>query len=130
MKSNRILAAAVLSLLAIAGAQAENYDGVHPLTHSASRAEVKAQAVVAAHSANPYAEGYDAGPAAPIASEVARTEVKQEAVVAARSADPYAEGYDAGVPQVIASDLNRSTVRAQAAAAARAPRLNVYGVSY
>ena len=88
MKSNRILAIAVLSLFAAAGAQAETYDGVHPLTHSASRAEVKTQAVVAAHSADPYADGFDAGAPAPIVSEVARNEVKADAVVAAHSADP------------------------------------------
>jgi hypothetical protein len=130
MKSNRILAVAVLSLLAAAGAQAENYDGVHPLTHSASRAEVKAQAVVAAHSADPYAEGYDAGPAAPITSEVARADVKREAVVAAHSADPYADGYDAGVPEAVASDIDRSTVHSQAVATARESRLNVWGKQF
>jgi hypothetical protein len=130
MKSNRILAIAALSLLAAAGAQAENYDGVHPLTHSASRAEVKAQAVVAAHSADPYAEGFDAGPAAPISSEVARADVKQQAVVAAHSADPYADGFDAGVPEAIASDVDRSAVHSQAVATARESRLNVYGKSF
>lgn len=130
MKSNRILAVAVLSLLAAAGAQAENYDGVHPLTHSASRAEVKAQAVVAAHSADPYADGFDAGPPAPITSEVARADVKRDAVVAAHSADPYADGYDAGVPEAVASDIDRSTVRSQAVATARESRLNVWGKQF
>jgi len=131
MKSNRILAIAALSLLAVAGgAQAENYDGVHPLTHTTTRAEVKAQAIVAAHSADPYADGFGAGPAAPITSDIARVEVKRGAVVEAHSADPYAEGADAGVPEAIASDVDRSTVRLQAVSTARQPRLNVWGKSF
>lgn len=130
MKSNRILAIAALSLLATVGAQAETYDGVHPLTHSASRAQVKAEAVIAAHSPNPYADGFDAGPPAPITSEVARADVKEEAVVAAHSPDPYADGYDAGVPAPIVSEVARSTVHAEAVEEARAPRLNVYGMAY
>ena len=40
MKTSQIIAAATLSLLAAAGAQAETYDGVHALTSGNSRAEV------------------------------------------------------------------------------------------
>ena len=39
MKTSNILAAAALSLLAAAGAHAETYDGVQPLTSGYSRAD-------------------------------------------------------------------------------------------
>jgi hypothetical protein len=82
MKTSQIIAAAALSLLAAAGAQAETYDGVHALTSDNSRAEVSAQAQIAAHSANPYAEGYGNG-VTTIASARDRSSVQQEAVAAA-----------------------------------------------
>ncbi len=130
MKSKTLLAIAVLGLLGAAGAQAENYDGVHPLTHSANRAEVRAEAVVAAHSPDPYADGFYAGVPEQIHSTIARSTVRGEAVVAAHGPDPYADGYNAGVPQAIASTADRSTVRAQAVATAREPRLNVWGEAF
>jgi len=80
MKTSKIIAAAALSILAAAGAQAETYDGVHSLVSANSRAEVNAQAVAAAHSANPYAEGYAAGPSTVLASARDRAEVRAEAV--------------------------------------------------
>ena len=42
MKTSKIIAAAALSILAVAGAQAETYDGVHSLVSANSRAEVNA----------------------------------------------------------------------------------------
>ncbi len=78
MKTSKIIAAAALSILAAAGAQAETYDGVHQLVSANSRAEVIAQAVVAAHSANPYAEGAGSAPVAVSARD--RAEVRAEAV--------------------------------------------------
>ncbi len=78
MKTSKIIAAAALSILAAAGAQAETYDGVHQLVSANSRAEVNAQAVVAARSANPYAEG--AGSAPVVVSARDRAEVRAEAV--------------------------------------------------
>jgi hypothetical protein len=130
MNSKKILAVAVLSLLAAAGANAEEYDGVHPLTHSASRAQVHAEAVIAAHSPDPYAEGYGAGVPPVFNSTLARATVYQEAVAAAHSPDPYAEGYGAGVPEVFISSIDRRAVKSQAVAAARAPRLNVWGEAF
>ncbi|MDM0031542.1 alpha/beta hydrolase [Variovorax sp. J22P271] len=82
MKTSQIIAAATLSLLAAAGAQAETYDGVHALTSANSRAEISAQAAVAARSANPYAEGYGNGVTA-VASTRDRSSVRNEAVAAA-----------------------------------------------
>ena len=80
MKTSKIIAAAALSILAAAGAQAETYDGVPSLVWANSRAEVNAQAVAAAHGANPYAEGYAAGPATVLASARDRADVRAEAV--------------------------------------------------
>ncbi len=57
MKTSKFIAAAALSLLAAVGAQAETYQGVHAPVSANQRADVRAQAVVAARSENPYAEG-------------------------------------------------------------------------
>lgn len=121
MRVPKILTVAALCLLGAAGAQAETYQGVHPLTHMRSRAEVHAEAVVAAHSPDPYAEGYGAEVPATIVSTADPAAVHAEAVVAAHSSDPYAEGADAGVPAVFASSTDRATVHEQAVAVAHHP---------
>ncbi len=84
MKTSKIIAAAALALFAAAGAQAETYEGVHALTSSASRAEVQAQAVTAAHSDNPYAEGANSGVQV-VASTADRAVVRSEAVASAHN---------------------------------------------
>ena len=48
--------------------------------------------MTAAHSANPYADGAEAGVPAVVASSTTRAIVRNQAVAAAHSADPYAEG--------------------------------------
>lgn len=118
MKTSKIIAAVALTLLAAAGAQAETYDGVHALTRDANRAQVQAQAVVAAHSDNPYAEGANSG-VLTIASSTDRSAIRAQAVAAAHSANPYADGYGQGVLTLTGSTLDRATVRAEARAAAR-----------
>jgi hypothetical protein len=124
MNASKILSAVAVALMAVAGAaHAESYDGVHQLTSAASRADVAGQAVVAAHSANPYATGADAGPAQVIASSTSRAAVRAEAVAAAHSADPYAEGASSGVAPIVASTVDRNAVRAAARAAARGDAL-------
>jgi len=124
MTASKILSAVALALLAVAGgAHAETYDGVHQLTSAASRADVASQAVVAAHSANPYATGANAGPAQVIVSTANRAAVRAEAVAAAHSDNPYAEGASAGVAPVLASTVDRAAVRAAARAAARGDAL-------
>src|ERR1700752_2556327 len=85
MKTSGLLAAAALSMLAAAGAHAETYDGVHPLTTVNSRSGVNAQAVVAAHSADPYTEGYSAGVAPETPSLADSGKVSAEAVAAAHA---------------------------------------------
>jgi len=52
MKTSHILAAAALSLLAAAGAQAETYQGVQSTVSAKSRDEVNAEAVSAAAAAD------------------------------------------------------------------------------
>ncbi|MDQ7958317.1 MAG: hypothetical protein REJ24_15760 [Rhodocyclaceae bacterium] len=84
MKTSKILAVAALSLVAAVGvAQAEQYQGVTTVNSVASRAEVNSQAVVAAHSANPYAEGANAGVPAPLVAQADRNAVRAGAVAAA-----------------------------------------------
>lgn len=119
MKTSKLIAAAALTLLAAAGAQAETYQGVLVPPTANSRSAVAAQAVVAARSANPYAEGYNAGVAPVLASNVDRATVQREAVAAARRPDPYAEGYNEGVAQLTNGNIDRAAVRAEARAAAR-----------
>jgi hypothetical protein len=118
------LSALAFAMLGAAGAaRAETYDGVHPVASSASRNDVRAAAVAAAHSDNPYAEGAGAGPAAVIASSASRAAVRAEAVAAAHSDNPYAEGASSGTAPVLASTIDRATVRAAARAAARGDAL-------
>ncbi|RZI78201.1 MAG: helicase SNF2 [Variovorax sp.] len=119
MNTRNIIAVAALSLLATVGAQAETYNGVHPLVSANSRAEVQAQAIVAAHRANPYADGASSGPAQVIAGNVDRATVRAQAVAAAHTANPYAEGFNAGVTSLAASTVDRAAVRAEARAAVR-----------
>lgn len=82
MKTSKIIAAAAFSMLAVVGAQAETYDGVHPLTSEASRADVQAQAVAAAHNGNPYGDSNGEGVVA-IESTMDRATVRDSAVAAA-----------------------------------------------
>lgn len=123
MNTRNIIAVAALSLLATVGAQAETYNGVHPLVSANSRADVQAQAVVAARSANPYADGANSGPAQVIAGNVDRSVVRAQAVAAAHAPNPYADGYDAGNAFVANSTVDRAAVRAEARAAARSNQL-------
>ena len=86
MKTKNILAAAALALLAAAGAQAETYDGVQPLTTLNNRSAVQAEAVAAAHGPDLYADGYGADVAAPVlTASTDRAGVRSEAVAAAHA---------------------------------------------
>ncbi|WP_366930481.1 alpha/beta hydrolase, partial [uncultured Variovorax sp.] len=87
MNASKILAAAALSLLAAAGAQAETYEGVHVVNSSVTRAEVAPQAVAAARAGNEYSEASSAGAQA-FTSTANRATVQAEAV--AKAHDPLA----------------------------------------
>ena len=85
MKTSNILAAAAFSLLAVAGAHAETYQGVLNLTSVRTRADVNAEAVVAARSANPYAEGVSSRVAPVLTASVDRNTVRAEAYAKAHA---------------------------------------------
>ncbi|MEJ8825484.1 alpha/beta hydrolase [Variovorax humicola] len=88
MKTSNLIAAAAVVLFAVAGAQAETYEGVQPLTHSRARADVASEGAVAARSGNPYADGAAAGVSAIASSNVDPNVVRAEAV--AKAHDPLA----------------------------------------
>ena len=115
MKSSKILAAAALSILAAAGAQAETYDGVHALTSQRARAEVAAEAVVAAHSADPAAEGASSGVAPALVAGTDRARVRAEAVATAHAPNQNLrrEGYfNSEVPAAYQKPVLRFTRQA------------------
>jgi len=85
MKTSKIIAAAALSILAAAGAQAETYEGVLAPVSALSRADVAAEAVAAAHGADPYAEGASAGVIAPLTASTDRARVRADAVAEAHA---------------------------------------------
>jgi hypothetical protein len=87
MKTSNILAAAALSLLAAAGAHAETYEGVQPLTSGYSRADVAPQAVAAARAGNAYGDNEGAASTATpvLAASVDRATVRDQAVAAAHA---------------------------------------------
>ena len=85
MNSSRIIAAAALSLLAAMGAQAETYEGVHSPVSAASRTEVNSEAVTAARSANPYAEGALAQTTPTLATPASRATLRAEAYAVAHA---------------------------------------------
>ena len=82
MKTSKIFAVAALSLAAVAGAHAEQYQGVTDPVSALSRAEVQTQAVAAAHAANQNINGSSLVLASP-AQPRDRAGVQAEAVAAA-----------------------------------------------
>jgi hypothetical protein len=85
MKTSNILAAAALSLLAAAGAHAETYEGVQPLTSGYSRADVAPQAAAAAREGNVYSDAASSTVAPTLAASADRAAVRNEAVAAAHA---------------------------------------------
>ncbi len=85
MKTSNILAAAALSLLAVAGAHAETYQGVLTPTSVRPRAEVAAEATLAAHTANPYAESVSSRVAPVLTASADRSTVRAEAYARAHA---------------------------------------------
>ena len=85
MKTSNILAAAALSLLAAAGAHAETYEGVQPLSAGYSRADVAPQAVAAARAGNEYSDAASSTVAPALTASTDRATVRGEAVAAAHA---------------------------------------------
>ncbi len=121
MNTSKIIAAAALSLLAAAGAQAETYEGVLTVNSVVSRADVAAEARVAARAGNIYGESVNAGVAPVLNSGLDRATVRGEAVEAARQGNLYSEAgsYGYGLPATANGLVDRAAVRAEARAAAR-----------
>jgi len=74
--------------------------------------------VVAAHGADPYADGATAGVPAVMAGLSDRAQARAGAIAAARAGNIYADGAGAGPDERFTSTLDRAAVRAQAVATA------------
>lgn len=85
MNPSKLIAAAALSVLAVAGAQAETYGGVHAPVSANSRADVQSQAVIAARSGNPYSDAASSHVAPALTASVDRSGVRAAAIAAAHS---------------------------------------------
>lgn len=83
MNTSKLIAAAALSILAAAGAHAETYEGVQAPVSANSRAEVQAEAVVAARSDDPFAEGVSSRVAPALTASADRSVIRAQAVAAA-----------------------------------------------
>ncbi|MDH6170927.1 hypothetical protein M2282_006107 [Variovorax boronicumulans] len=98
MKLSRIASAAsfsVLVALTAAQAHAEEYEGVLQTQSTLSRADVRAEAVAAAHSANPYSEGASSVVIAALPSPRDRAAAQSEAraVAHAPNQNLYVEAF-------------------------------------
>ena len=87
MKTSKIIAAAALTILAAAGAQAETYEGVHAPVSAKSRADVNTQAVAAARSENPYADAVSSRVAPALTASADRATIRAQAVATAHEAN-------------------------------------------
>ena len=112
-----LLSTTALGLFA-ASANAEQYQGVLRFQSTETRAEVKAEAVAAAHSPDPYREGAYADVAPALPHEADRAAVRTQAYAAARAGNPYGDVAGDGVLQVERGAVSRQAVREQAVTAA------------
>jgi len=106
MKTSHILAAAALSILAAAGAQAETYTGVHAAVSAKSRNEVNAEAVGAAAAADQNIPRGSRG-AEPFKSVADEAAVRAQAVATANAPDQNVVGGSKYNSRVI-STMNKS----------------------
>ena len=84
MNTNIKLALAAFGAVAAMAAQAEAYQGVHPLTTGTDRSAVRAQALAAARQGNPWADSASSGVHA-LTSQRQRAAVRTEATAAAHA---------------------------------------------
>jgi hypothetical protein len=116
MKTSKFLAAAALALVAVTGAQAETYDGVHPLVSGRSRADVEAEAVQAAAAKDQNVTRGSRGPET-VAVSQDRAKVQAEAVRAAAAPDQNVTSGSRYNSKVISTLPNPVDARAEAAKA-------------
>jgi len=122
MKTSQILGAIVLSVLGVASASAETYQGVQTVNSVRSRAEVAAEGAQIARAGNVYGDVAQAGVTPARTSALARADLRNEAVATARAGNIYGDGAQQGV-LALAGQRDRAEVRAEARAAARSPQL-------
>lgn len=121
MKTSQFLGAVVLSILGVAtGAQAETYQGVQTVNTAVSRADVAAEARVAARNGDQFSEASYGGVAPVTNSGLSRDAVRAQASQAARQGDIYSDAALYGFAAPIVGGVDRAAVRAQAREAARA----------
>lgn len=113
-----LVSSTALSALLAGSAHAEQYQGVLRFQSTQSRDQVRAQAVVAARSPDPYREGAYADAPTPLPHEADRAQVRTQALAAARAGNPYSDVAGDGVVHIDHSTVDRQAVRAQAIAAA------------
>jgi hypothetical protein len=85
MKIHRLALVAAFASLAFSQVQAEQYQGVIQVQSTRSRSDVNAEAVEAAHAANPYADAASSGVFAALVSPRDRATVQAEARVRAHA---------------------------------------------
>ncbi|MBO9652167.1 MAG: alpha/beta hydrolase [Variovorax sp.] len=112
MKTSKLIAAAALTILAAAGAQAETYEGVQAPVSANSRAEVQAQGVIAARTENPYGDAASSRVAPTLSASGDRSTVRSTAVATAHSANQNLKR-EAFVNSVVPSQfkLDRATTQ-------------------
>ena len=113
MKTSQIIAAAALSLLAAAGAQAESYDGVQKPVSGLNRADVEAEAVRAAAAPNQNVTRGSRG-ADPFTSVADPAAVYSQAVATANAPDQNVTSGSRVNSRVISTMPNRAATLQQA----------------
>jgi hypothetical protein len=113
MKTSHILAAAALSILAAAGAQAETYQGVQSNVSAKSRDEVGAEAVRTAASADQNIPRGSRG-AEPFKAVADSTTVRGQAVATASAPDQNVSSGSRVNSRVISTMNNPAEARVQA----------------
>ena len=120
LKTSQFLGAVFLSILGVSsGVQAETYQGVQTVHSTVSRAEVAAEAHVAARAGDVFGDASFSGVAPVMNSGLDRATVRSDASQAARQGDIYSDAAMYGFPAPIVGKADRATVRADAREAAR-----------
>lgn len=113
MKTSALLAAATLSLVAMVGAHAETYDGVHQPVSALSRADVNAEAVRAASAPNQNVTRGSRG-ADPFTSVADVAAMRAQAIATANAPDQNVSSGSRVNSRVISTMKTPAEVRVQA----------------
>jgi hypothetical protein len=121
MKVTRLISVTSLALLSIVSARAEINEGVLPLTNKDQRADVHAEAVMAAR--NEHSDAASSRVAPPRPNPASRVVIRAEAIAAARN--EHADVDLSRVAAALPTPFNRSALRAEAVATAHASNQNL-----